>query len=268
MYDAINKGLALAKGDVLAYLNSDDLYFPWSVEVGVGELAKGNDLVYGDLGLLSVLSREDTRFFLHFYPDFDLRHFTYTGAIGQPTVFWRRSLTGSIGDFDSTYRLLGDCEYWLRAATVGAKLSHISEILAVQIDHGETLRSTQSDRLRVEFERLRSSYAAKAGRRPDPRREKVRQSWRWRWHQLLFSISFKKDAPKRWPRFIGFAKESGIRLGPLSAFLLNLLPIRRPLQSMWIDTKSLRDALSKGFLNDPPPDDPLADPPGRPPPAH
>ena len=47
MYDAINKGLALARGDILAYLNSDDLYFPWSVEVAVEALKRGADPVYG-----------------------------------------------------------------------------------------------------------------------------------------------------------------------------------------------------------------------------
>ena len=31
MYDAINKGMHQAKGDILAYLNSDDLYFPWTL---------------------------------------------------------------------------------------------------------------------------------------------------------------------------------------------------------------------------------------------
>src|SRR6266511_2126965 len=44
MYDAINKGISLAHGDVLAYLNSDDLYLPWSVEVAVRALEPGIDL--------------------------------------------------------------------------------------------------------------------------------------------------------------------------------------------------------------------------------
>ena len=35
MYDAVNKGMRLASGEILAYLNSDDLYFPWTLETVV-----------------------------------------------------------------------------------------------------------------------------------------------------------------------------------------------------------------------------------------
>src|SRR5660397_164663 len=51
MYEAINKGLNRSSGEVLCYLNSDDLLFPWSLAVVVAAL-KEADLVYGDLLLL------------------------------------------------------------------------------------------------------------------------------------------------------------------------------------------------------------------------
>ena len=51
MYDAINKGLRMARGDVVAYLNSDDLYFPWSVETAVRTLQEGCDFVFGDVAI-------------------------------------------------------------------------------------------------------------------------------------------------------------------------------------------------------------------------
>ena len=124
MYDAVNKGMALAQGDVLAYLNSDDLYLPWSVEVAVGALHPGIDLVYGDLGILMAEANgRPSAFPIQFYPDFDLRHYSFVATIGQPTVFWRRSLTERIGLFDavsSDWRLrvlATGCYRWSKAET-------------------------------------------------------------------------------------------------------------------------------------------------------
>ncbi len=65
MYDAINKGMRHAKGDILAYLNSDDLYFPWTLEVVVEAFGRDRkaELVYGDaLGVYDDTGAQDPRF--------------------------------------------------------------------------------------------------------------------------------------------------------------------------------------------------------------
>ena len=91
MYDAINKGMALAQGDILAYLNSDDLYLPWSVEVAAARWGEEATSCYGDLAVMAA-RRVGRRFFIQYYPRFDRKHFTYAAALGQPTVFWTRSV--------------------------------------------------------------------------------------------------------------------------------------------------------------------------------
>src|SRR5439155_16954172 len=143
----------MARGEILAYLNSDDLYLPWTIEVAVQALRRGSDLVYGDLAIY-VLGKRRRRFFIQFYFPFDKKHYTFTSALGQPTVFWTRALTDRLGPFDTSYKLIGDCEFWLRAAKSGLRLRHIDEILAVQVEHGETLRQQHPHLLEQEWARL------------------------------------------------------------------------------------------------------------------
>src|SRR5262245_6146077 len=54
MYDAINKGFSQAHGEIFAYLNTDDSYFPWTVETAVHALQAhpAAGFVYGDLLVL------------------------------------------------------------------------------------------------------------------------------------------------------------------------------------------------------------------------
>jgi glycosyltransferase involved in cell wall biosynthesis len=243
MYDAINKGLRLAQGEIVCYLNSDDLYFPWSVEVAVRALlaAGGADLIFGDLAVI----HRDTRavdFYIQFYPDFDLTYYTHVAAIGQPTVFWRRSLIEQIGYFDTSYRLIGDCEYWVRAGLAGARIEHIDEVLAVQIEHASTLRATQADGLRSEFARQRGHFARFIKPPVSPRWQQLRRSVFWRQRQLAFRAALRQKRPQRWPRFVSFCRRRGVRIDD-AAFLFSMLPHRIRPRSPWGNPSELERKL-------------------------
>jgi glycosyltransferase involved in cell wall biosynthesis len=211
MYEAINKGIALAKGEIVAYLNSDDLYLPWSVDVAVRELDRETDLVYGDLAVHSaVTSSNGPSFYIQFYPDFDLRHYSFVRVIGQPTVFWRRALTERIGPFDASYRLIGDCEYWLRAAINGAVLKHVSEIMAVQVEHASTLRSTHPRALEDEFARLRRAMKEVVAPPASPRWETFKKSLTWRACQIEFFYAMRARHPHKWVHFVENLRTHGV----------------------------------------------------------
>lgn len=224
MYDAINKGLSMAQGEILAYLNSDDLYLPWSVDVAVDRLDRA-DLIYGDLGILLVEEDAPAGFYVQFYRDFDVNHYAYIAALGQPTVFWWRRLSDEIGEFDDSYRLIGDCEYWLRAAGSGALLVHVSEVLAVQVEHEGTLRATQERRLQEEFVRLRAAMRPTAGQPPHLKFERIKKGLEWRWRNLDLMLSLKSGRESKWPHFVRFLRENGIRPTTGDA-LSSLLPAR------------------------------------------
>lgn len=213
MYEAINKGISMARGDVLAYLNSDDIYFPWSVDVAVRALSPGVDLVYGDLGV--VRRRADGRpagFNILFYPDFDLQYYSFVGTMAQPTVFWRRSLTEAIGLFDTRYRLIGDCDYWLRAALAGATLQHVPEIMAVEVEHGSTLRATQPARLGDEFKALRAGMRNVVDPPAHLRLVRLKRSLAWRARNLEFLYAMRVRHPRKWRHFVERLRASGVEV--------------------------------------------------------
>lgn len=142
MYDAINKGLALAQGEVICYLNTDDFFFPYTIRIAVERLlASGAELVYGDW----VTFYEDSGF-VEFLPTplFDKYDMAVYGVLPQPSVFLRRAVFEQVGGFDISYKLLADNELFTRAALKGFRLAKIDEVLSCQIVHSGNLLAGQA----------------------------------------------------------------------------------------------------------------------------
>lgn len=158
MYSGINKGLNMAQGDIVAYLNSDDMYLPWAVETAVGRLEEDPSLgfVFGDAIRYDHVARTG---YLVVTPPFNLGFLVRRGFLTQPTVFWRRALTEAHGMFDESLAFVGDCDYWMR---LGAHASgaRISELLALERDHGAAKRFTNAGALALELDRVRRVHGA------------------------------------------------------------------------------------------------------------
>ena len=141
MYAAINKGFELAQGEVLSYLNSDDLYLPWSVERAVSALESSeSDLAFGDVLVLTKRGGLSRGVRIQFYPRFRPREYAYV-RMGQPSVFWRRRVSDAVGGFDESLCYAGDFEYWLRTGIAGFRYTHVREALAVEFEHEGALSS-------------------------------------------------------------------------------------------------------------------------------
>ena len=90
--DAINKGWRMAKGEIIAYLNADDTYMPWAVEMAVKHLTKHPDIsmVYGDCNIINdhgeVIGQEAAG-------EFDLKDILWRESmVPQQAVFLRREV--------------------------------------------------------------------------------------------------------------------------------------------------------------------------------
>lgn len=165
MYDAINKGLARSRGDILCYINTDDRYLPWSVETAVLFLADHDDIdiVYGDTLVHDV---DKDRRSLNILPTFSSMWLRSGGIIPQPTVFFRRRVYSALGGFQQDVKYLADCEYWLRADRAGMRFRKLNEVLAVETNHSGTIRQTVAEILADEKRRMFESYSPSSLKRP------------------------------------------------------------------------------------------------------
>jgi glycosyltransferase involved in cell wall biosynthesis len=149
---AINKGLRLAKGEILAYLNSDDTYLPGAITRAVRYLTVENPdlpLVYGEGYHISAEGSIIER-----YPTepFDFRHLAETCFICQPTTFWKRDVIEKVGLLDENLHYAMDYDYWIRIAKHYGTLGYLNEYLANSRFYQET--KTMSKRFEVHKEIL------------------------------------------------------------------------------------------------------------------
>lgn len=111
--DAINKGLGRASGDILCYLNSDDVLFPGSLQAVAScfESEPDTQVLYGHAHHL----KEDGSYMEDYYTErWNYQRLLSVCYICQPTVFWRRSVVERYGVFDDMLQFAMDYEYWLR----------------------------------------------------------------------------------------------------------------------------------------------------------
>ncbi len=122
--DAINKGLKLADGDIVAFICADDLY-ERDCFSKVASFFERNPSVKWVHGKCKSINKNglEVRRPITWYKNFWQRRYSYDKLlvldfIPQPTVFWRKELVDEIGFFDVDEHLSMDYEYWIRA---GAK---------------------------------------------------------------------------------------------------------------------------------------------------
>jgi glycosyltransferase involved in cell wall biosynthesis len=128
--DAINKGLARSSGEILAYLNSDDIYLPHTLSFVAdyftnhpeADVVHGNCLAIDSEGHILSTMKGDA---------FDLRKaLIKRWHVPQPAVFWRRRVMDSIGLLNASLHYILDYEYWLRMVIAGFRPQYVDRDLA------------------------------------------------------------------------------------------------------------------------------------------
>jgi glycosyltransferase involved in cell wall biosynthesis len=118
--DAVNKGLRMATGDIIGWLNSDDLYLPGALAIVAKHFSTHPECMwlYGKCRIINPDDREIYRS-VTTYKNLLLRKFNYgrlltENYISQPAVFFRKKLADETGPLRKDLRFVMDYDLWLR----------------------------------------------------------------------------------------------------------------------------------------------------------
>jgi glycosyltransferase involved in cell wall biosynthesis len=124
--DALNKGLGLAGGEVIGWLNADDFYLPDAVASAVREFLADPTagVVYANALLVDHAGQDLSR--IRSEP-FDLeRALDFGNVVPQPAAFVRRSVLDEVGGLTTRYHYAMDFDLWIRIAKV-APLKYVDD---------------------------------------------------------------------------------------------------------------------------------------------
>ena len=126
--DAIDKGFARISGEIMAYVNSDDLLEPGALRF-VGDFFSRHpniDAIYGHRVIIDEAGKEIGRWVSPRYNPSLLRIVDY---IPQETLFWRRSIYEKVGGLDRKWFFAMDWDLALRFASAGARITRVPYFL-------------------------------------------------------------------------------------------------------------------------------------------
>ncbi len=125
---AINLGFAHATGEIMAYLNSDDLLLPGSL-FAVAKFFEDHpdvDVVYGHRVVIDQRGDERGRWVI---PPHDAEALRWADYVPQETLFWRRRLWDQVGGIDESFRFAMDWDLLLRFQEANAKFHRLGRFL-------------------------------------------------------------------------------------------------------------------------------------------
>ena len=164
-YDAVQKGFQVSHGQIMAYLNSDDLYFPWTIKVVAELFTLFPQIQWLTTSNIAVASADSRFSFVGYIHNRSRRWFfsnrgeklKSSGFIPQEATFWRRTLWEQAGSrFNIDMKYAGDFELWSRFFKYAAPVM-VNMPLAIFRHHTEQ-KTKQFEKYLEEANRVLSCY--------------------------------------------------------------------------------------------------------------
>lgn len=147
IYNAMNKGISVAKGEYLIFLNSGDHFKNEnSLEIAQKYLGK-EDIIYGDLELVG-----NTHTFIKEYPKHLSLYYFYESSLPHPATFIRKELFKKFGYYDESLKIVSDWKWFLRVIMqFSCTYKKIPKVLSTFYQDG--ISSNSSNIIKIEAER-------------------------------------------------------------------------------------------------------------------
>lgn len=164
IYDALNKGIRAATGDIIGMMHSDDFFANNNVLSNVARTfdVEKADAVFGDLDYVSALN--SSKVIRHWKScSFSRAKLRWGWMPPHPTLYVRRQVIERYGEYNTSYRISADYEAVLRwFGLAGIKSVYLPETLVKMRVGGESNRSLERV-IRKSFEDLRALRSAQIG---------------------------------------------------------------------------------------------------------
>ena len=226
--DAINKGMRRAKGEIVAWLNSDDYYLPHAIQSAVAALEANPQamMVYGNM--LAVDQTGQTINQLRYHP-LTLEDLLCFQIIGQPAVFMRRAAFEKAGGLDLDFHFMLDHQLWLKIAAQGPMI-HVNETWSAARFHPLAKNRAQAPGFAREAFRVLDWAETQSDLAPILQRvqRRARASVQRVNARYLLDDGQSWNALKAWMRALTIHPPTALRrLNLLGSSLLNLIGMNR-----------------------------------------
>jgi Glycosyl transferase family 2 len=155
--DAINKALSLADGEIVGWLNSDDVYFPGAL-CRMHQIARRRSQAVLYSGTVAIIDREDRIVRIAKFIRPSARRLLYEGlAMSSQGVFWRRAMQPAVRQYDPNLHHAMDVDFWLKMLARG-DAEFIPEVIGGFRVYEGTKTSVSGERGLTELHAIRMEY--------------------------------------------------------------------------------------------------------------